>query len=69
MNVTTKCFTRKGREYKIVRAYWPDGTLAYEHHYRDGERHGVWRGWYPDGSLRYKDQWRDGKLVNAENTR
>ncbi len=42
------------------KAWYPDGTLEWEHNYKDGKQHGVQKRWYQNGVREYEDNYKDG---------
>jgi len=49
-------------ESYVVRRYWKNEKLWYEHNFQNGKRHGVSKNWYANGQLSYEDSYQNGEL-------
>jgi len=58
--ITVECIDAETEKY-IVRYYYENGKLYYEHPYQHGKRHGIWKGWYENGQLQYEHFYQHGQ--------
>jgi len=50
-----------GKKEGVWKAWFEDGQLEYEGHYKEGKRHGIWKRWFEDGQLRYERNYKEDK--------